>query len=79
MTLAGIRGTVTYGNHLKALICILSTKGMVAMKNLCEIIKGLTGILCSISNSSKNEHLRFENEKKAVKQVYLCNEYVQCR
>ena len=36
-------------------------------------------ILCSISNSSKNEHLRFENEKKAVKQVYLCNEYVQCR
>ena len=38
-----------------------------------------TIILCSISNSSKNEHLRFENEKKAVKQVYLCNEYVQCR
>ena len=36
-------------------------------------------ILYSISNSSKNEHLRFENEKKAVKQVYLCNEYVQCR
>ena len=60
---AGIRGTVTYGNHLKALICILSTKGMVAMKNLCEIIKGLTGIqpstgtvsnmLCSAAAAAK--------------------------
>ena len=43
------------------------------------IISQINFILCSISNSSKNEHLRFENEKKAVKQVYLCNEYVQCR
>ena len=41
---AGINGTVTYGNNLKALICVLSTKGMVAMKNLCEIVDGLTGI-----------------------------------
>ena len=41
---AGINGTVTYGNNLKALICVLSTKGMVAMKNLCEIVEGLTGI-----------------------------------
>ncbi len=40
----GIKGTVTYGNNLKALICVLNTKGMVAMKNLCEIIEGLTGI-----------------------------------
>ena len=36
-------------------------------------------ILCSISNSSKNEHLRFENEKKVAKQASLHNEYVQCR
>ena len=41
---AGIKGTVTYGHHLKALVCVLSTKGMVAMQNLCEIIKGLTGL-----------------------------------
>ena len=41
---AGISGTVTYGNRLKALVCVLSTKGMVAIKNLCEIIQGLTGI-----------------------------------
>ena len=41
---AGLNGTVSYGNNLKALICVLSTQGMVAMKNLCEIIKGLTGI-----------------------------------
>ncbi len=41
---AGIKGTVSYGNNLKALICVLNTKGMVAMKNLCEIIEGLTGI-----------------------------------
>lgn len=41
---AGISGTVTYGNRLKALICVLNTKGMVAMQNLCEIIEGLTGI-----------------------------------
>ena len=41
---AGISGSVTYGNRLKALVCVLSTKGMVAMKNLCEIIHGLTGI-----------------------------------
>ncbi len=41
---AGIKGTVTYGNNLKALICVLNTKGMVALKNLCEIVDGLTGI-----------------------------------
>ena len=41
---AGISGSVTYGNRLKALVCVLSTKGMVAIKNLCEIIHGLTGI-----------------------------------
>ena len=41
---AGINGTVTYGNNLKALVCVLNTKGMVAMKNLCEIVEGLTGI-----------------------------------
>ena len=41
---AGISGSVTYGNRLKALVCVLSTKGMVAMKNLCEMIQGLTGI-----------------------------------
>ena len=41
---AGIKGTVTYGTDLKSLICILNTQGMVAMQNLCEIIKGLTGL-----------------------------------
>ena len=41
---AGISGSVTYGNRLKAPVCVLSTKGMVAMKNLCEMIQGLTGI-----------------------------------
>ena len=41
---AGISGSVTYGNRLKALVCVLNTKGMVAMKNLCEMIQGLTGI-----------------------------------
>lgn len=41
---AGINGTVTYGNRLKALICVLNTKGMVAIQNLCEIVEGLTGL-----------------------------------
>ena len=60
---AGIKGTVTYGNHLKALVCVLNVKGMVAMKNLCEIIEGLTGIrpstgtvanmLCSAAAAAK--------------------------
>lgn len=49
---AGISGTVTYGNHLKALICVLSTKGMVAMKNLCENIHGLTGLKPSVGTVS---------------------------
>ena len=39
---AGIKGTVTYGTDLKSLICILNTQGMVAMQNLCNIIKDLT-------------------------------------
>ena len=60
---AGIKGTVTYGNHLKALVCVLNVKGMAAMKNLCEIIEGLTGIrpstgtvanmLCSAAAAAK--------------------------
>ena len=29
---------------MKALVCVLITKGMVAIKNLSEIIHGLTGI-----------------------------------
>lgn len=45
---AGINGTVTYGNRLKALICVLNTNGMVAMQNLCEIIEGLIGIKPSV-------------------------------
>lgn len=45
---AGMKGTVTYGNQLKALICVLNIKGMVAMHNLCEIIDGLTGIKPSV-------------------------------
>ena len=45
---AGISGSVTYGNRLKALVCVLNTKGMVAMKNLCEIIQGLIGIKPSV-------------------------------
>ena len=44
----GIKGTVTYGKNLKALVCVLSTNGMVAMKNLCEIVAGLTGIKPSV-------------------------------
>lgn len=53
---AGIGGTVTYGNRLKALVCVLSTKGMVAMKNLCEIINGLTGIKPSVGTVSNMLH-----------------------
>lgn len=53
---AGISGTVTYGNRLKALVCVLSTKGMVAMKNLCEIIQGLTGIKPSVGTISNMLH-----------------------
>ena len=56
---AGIRGTVTYGNHLKALICILSTKGMVAMKNLCEIlvsnrVREQFPICCAVQQQRQN-------------------------
>ena len=46
---------------------------------LLNLITLAYSILHSISNSSKNRHLRFENEKKVAKQVSLCNEYVQCR
>lgn len=53
---AGIKGTVTYGHHLKALVCVLSTKGMVAMQNLCEIIKGLTGIKPSVGTVTNMLH-----------------------
>lgn len=53
---AGISGSVTYGNRLKALVCVLSTKGMVAMKNLCEIIQGLTGIKLSVGTVSNMLH-----------------------
>lgn len=53
---AGIKGTVTYGNRLKALVCVLSTKGMVAMQNLCEIMEGLTGIKLSIGTVSNMLH-----------------------
>ena len=52
----GISGSVTYGNCLKALVCVLSTKGMVAMKNLCEIIQGLTGIKLSVGTVSNMLH-----------------------
>ena len=40
---------------------------------------GTATILSSISNSNKKKHLRFENEKKATKQVFPCNEYVLSR
>ena len=53
---AGIKGTVTYGNDLKSLICVLNTQGMVAMQNLCEIIKGLTGIKPSVGTVSNMLH-----------------------
>lgn len=36
-------------------------------------------ILSSISNPNKKKHLRFENEKKATKRVFPCNECVRCR
>ena len=53
---ASISGSVTYGNRLKALVCVLSTKGMVAMKNLCEIIQGLTDIKLSVGTVSNMLH-----------------------
>lgn len=53
---AGINGSVTYGNRLKALVCVLNTKGMVAMKNLCEIIQGLTDMKPSIGTVSNMLH-----------------------
>ena len=49
---AGISGTVTYGNRLKALVCVLSTKGMVAMKNLCEIIRIRQIMKCSFNSTN---------------------------
>ena len=63
---AGIKGTVTYGNHLKALVCVLSTKGMVAMKNLCEIIEGLSGIKLSVGTVSNMLHSAAEMAKPIV-------------
>ena len=63
---AGIKGTVTYGNHLKALVCVLSTKGMGAMQNLCEIIKGLTGIKLSVGTVSNMLHSAAEMAKPIV-------------
>lgn len=62
----GIKGTVTYGNRLKALVCVLSTKGMVAMQNLCEIIKGLTGIKPSVGTVSNMLHSAAENATSIV-------------
>lgn len=62
----GIKGTVTYGNRLKALVCALSTKGMVAMQNLCEIIKGLTGIKPSVGTVSNMLHSAAENATSIV-------------
>ena len=53
---AGISGSVTYGNRLKALVCVLSTKGMAAIKNLCEIIHGLTGLKPSVGTVSNMLH-----------------------
>lgn len=53
---ADISGTVTYENRLKALVCVLSTHGMVAMKKFCEIINGLTGIKPSIGTVSNMLH-----------------------
>ena len=53
---AGIKGTVTYGADLKSLICILNTQGMVAMQNLCNIIKDLTGIKPSVGTVANMLH-----------------------
>ena len=53
---AGISGSVTYGNRLKALVCVLNTKGMVAMKNLSEIIQGLTRLKPSVGTVSNMLH-----------------------
>ena len=63
---AGIKGTVTYGNRLKALVCTLSTKGMVAMQNLCEIIEGLTGIKPSVGTVSNMLHSAAESATSIV-------------
>lgn len=60
---SGISGTVTYGNRLKALVCVLSTKGMAAMKNLCEIIQGLTGIKPSVGTVCNMLHSAAEKAK----------------
>ena len=64
---AGISGSITYGNRLKALVCVLSTKGMVAMKNLCEMIQGLTGIkLGSVDTNLIPQSSQLQNHKEAT-------------
>lgn len=40
----GIKGTVSYGNKLKAFVCTLNTVGMVAEKNITNILEGFLGI-----------------------------------
>ena len=77
----GICGSVTYGNHLKALVCVLNTKGMVAMKNLCEIIQGLTGIKPSVGTVCNMLHSAAAKAKTVVggfPQILHKNPVVHC-
>lgn len=60
----GINGSVTYGNMLKSFITILNTQGMIAHKNICGIIEGLTGI--HLSAATVNNMI-----KSAAKQAKL--------
>ena len=76
LSAGGVGYTSSYSTSGSSYGSVKPTSG-VSSADFCTAT--FCNILCSISNSSKNEHLRFENEKKAVKQVYLCNEYVQCR
>lgn len=66
---AGMKGTVTYGNQLKALICVLNIKGMVAMQNLCEIIDGLTGIKPSVGTVANMLHSAADLAKPIVETI----------
>ena len=77
----GICGSVTYGNHLKALVCVLNTKGMVAMKNLCEIIQGLTDIKPSVGTVCNMLHSAATKAKAFVDgfpQILHKNPVVHC-
>lgn len=61
-----ISRTVTYENCLRALAYVMSTKVMVAMKNLCKIIHGLIGIKPSFDPVCNMLHSVAEKDKVNV-------------